>query len=236
MPDAAAGVPEDRPPRVLVLDDHALLVHALVMALRAEGCEAHAPALVSTVRVLEDVGAHHPDVVLLDLDLGPDVGDGVHLVPGLVARGARVVVMSGASDVTRPAAALEAGAVGYVSKSEPFERLLGAVLDAARGREVMSGSRRHGLLAALRRRRSTTAAAMAPFEALTSRERQVLAALVDGVSVARIAERDVVAEATVRSQVRAVLVKLGVSSQLAAVARARDAGWQPPGTDASLAS
>ena len=57
----------------------------------------------------------------------------------------------------------------------------------------------------------------------------MLAALADGLSVAMIAARDVVAEATVRTQVRGVLVKLGVSSQLAAVARARDAGWSPRG-------
>ena len=218
---------------MLVVDDHALLVHTIVLALRAEGCEAHAPALTSTVRVLEDVGAHRPDVVLLDLDLGPEVGEGVDLVPSLVARGARVVVMSGATDRARPAAALEAGAVGYVSKSEPFERLLSAVLDAARGREVMTEAARHELLGVLRRHRHAVGTALAPFEALTSRESEVLAALADGLSVAMIAARDVVAEATVRTQVRAVLVKLGVSSQLAAVARARDAGWSPPGRGAS---
>ena len=65
----------------------------------------------------------------------------------------------------------------------------------------------------------------APFESLTDRERQVLEALVDGTAVREMAEGWFVSEATVRSQVRGVLMKLGVNSQLEAVARARRAGW-----------
>ena len=68
-------------------------------------------------------------------------------------------------------------------------------------------------------------AAREPFDRLTSREQQVLHALADGRSVACIAEDWFVSEATVRSQVRGVLLKLGVSSQLEAVARATKAGW-----------
>ncbi len=54
----------------------------------------------------------------------------------------------------------------------------------------------------------------------------MLRALVQGSNVARIAEANVVSEATVRSQVRAILVKLDVGSQLEAVARAHRCGWR----------
>ena len=57
---------------------------------------------------------------------------------------------------------------------------------------------------------------------------EVLAYLMEGVPAEEIAERTFVAVATVRSHIRAVLTKLNVNSQLAAVAAARRAGWEPP--------
>ena len=56
----------------------------------------------------------------------------------------------------------------------------------------------------------------------------MLGALIEGMSAEEIAEADFVALTTIRSQIRAILHKLGVRSQLAAVAQANRAGWQPP--------
>ena len=64
-----------------------------------------------------------------------------------------------------------------------------------------------------------------PFQRLSPRERTVLAALVEGESVTDIAARAVVSVATVRTQVRAILEKVGVCSQLEAVALAHKHGW-----------
>ena len=58
----------------------------------------------------------------------------------------------------------------------------------------------------------------------------MLGALLDGMSAEEIAEVDFVALPTIRSQIRAILKKLGVRSQLAAVAQANRAGWRPPAT------
>ena len=63
------------------------------------------------------------------------------------------------------------------------------------------------------------------FARLTHREREVLGALVDGHGVHDIAASDVVSEATVRTQVKSILAKLEVSSQLAAVGLAHRMGW-----------
>ncbi len=62
---------------------------------------------------------------------------------------------------------------------------------------------------------------------LTPREQEVLRDLMDGRSAEAIARASYVSLATVRSQIRAVLQKLAVNSQLAAVAKARQAGWRP---------
>ncbi len=63
------------------------------------------------------------------------------------------------------------------------------------------------------------------FAKLTPRERQVLGGLVSGHMVHEIAITDMVAEATVRTQVKAILSKLEVNSQLTAVALAHEIGW-----------
>ena len=62
-------------------------------------------------------------------------------------------------------------------------------------------------------------------EWLTDREKVVLIHLMDGYTCSQIAEMDYVTKATVRSQIRSILAKLGVSSQLAAVAMAYRSCW-----------
>ena len=71
-----------------------------------------------------------------------------------------------------------------------------------------------------------------PFESLSRREGEVLCLLMEGHSVAKIAESSFVSIGTVRTQVKAILRKLGVNSQAAAVALAYRSGW--PDADPSL--
>ena len=82
------------------------------------------------------------------------------------------------------------------------------------------------MLDELRIERAGQRTTLSRFERLTAREREVLAALVDGLSPEEMAAAQYVALTTVRSQIRAVLQKLGVHSQLAAVACANRAGWR----------
>ncbi len=88
---------------------------------------------------------------------------------------------------------------------------------------------REGYLAALCQHRDEQRKRLDPFAQLTRREAEVLGELVAGNSVTDIATTFTVSVTTVRSHVRAVLTKLGVRSQLAAVGMARDRGWRPPG-------
>jgi DNA-binding NarL/FixJ family response regulator len=93
---------------------------------------------------------------------------------------------------------------------------------------VMPSAERQRILDEGRARRSVRTRSLAPFETLSAREGQVLRALAEGQSVAVIAQAWFVSEATVRSQVRAVLTKLGCASQLEAVAAAHRCGWISP--------
>jgi DNA-binding NarL/FixJ family response regulator len=166
-----------------------------------------------------------PALVLLDLDLGGVLGDGATLVAPFVAAGAHVLVMTGTQDPMWVAAALEQGAVAAVDKGVPIHDLLNTVIAAVHGRPLLSARERDRVVRDLRAHRARRSRELAPFESLTPRERQVLRALAQGLTVPRIAERWVVSEATVRSQVHAVLHKLGVRSQLEAVAAAGQVGW-----------
>ena len=211
--------------RVLLVDDHQLLAQSVALALDMEGVLCEVADLVERETLLADVRADPPDVVLLDLDLGGALGDGSELVDPLVEAGCRVLVVTASTDDEQMCRALERGAVGVASKSVPFAELLDAVVAAARGQQVMSAADRRRILERAHRVRNRRADQLVPFERLTPKETGVLRALATGKSVACIAGEWFVSEATVRSQVRGVLTKLGVSSQLEAVAQAHSCGW-----------
>lgn len=217
----------------MLVEDHRLLADSLSLALRGHGVRTAVARTDHEAMLLGDVAAHGPDLVLLDLDLGPGL-DGERLVPALRDLGAQVLVLTGTSDLSRVGRAVEAGALGHLDKAAPFSVVLSTVLGAVRGEVVGLSPGRHLALSALRQRRlvqAGSAAALGDFARLSQREGEVLAALCDGSSVELIAAQRVVSTTTVRSQVRAVLTKLGVSSQLAAVARANRTGWRLPPRD-----
>lgn len=209
---------------IVIVDDHELLAQSLSFALQARGLEASALRLTKLETARAQLLAQRPDVVLLDLQLGP-VGHGQRLVRPLTAAGVRVLVVSGVTDDCEIAATIEAGAVGFVAKREPFEVLVDAATRVAQGQPVMTAEERHRLLGILRRQREEAAAARVPFDRLSPKEKEVLEALCNGDSVTSIATRGVVSVATVRAQVRAIHLKLGVASQLEAVALAHRYHW-----------
>ena len=214
------------PTRVALVEDHVLLAQSVGFALRAEGIHVVTGDLSGERELIESLAPGPDLLVLLDLDLGEPLVDGVRLIAPLRAHGARVLVVTGTTDRLRIAAALEAGAVGYVGKERHFDVLLATALRAVNGETVIDECERQDLLAALRADRRDTERRLAPFQQLTPKETLVLDELAQGKSVESIASEWVVSEATVRTQVRGVLTKLDVRSQLAAVAKARSAGWR----------
>ena len=226
---------EDEVVSVVIVEDHALLAETLVIALNAEGCRARVAELIDPAHLLQQVRTLRPGVVLLDLDLGV-LGDGADLVQPLTELGARVLVVSGTTDRLRLAETVERGAVGFLSKTVPFEELLSTVLDVVAQRPVLSTATRYELMAELRSARAARGKDLAPFKTLTSREQAVLAGLAQGRRAEIIAAAAFLSEATVRSQIRSVLAKLGVNSQLEAVALAWTVGWFSPAAQNSRAS
>lgn len=218
-------------PQVVIVEDHALVAETLRRALEQEGVHARVvhpgtdiDADVDAEAVLAELVADGPDLVLLDLDLGP-LGDSTGLVEPLTRAGIRVLVVTGSGDRLRIAAALRAGAIGFRSKGDGFDALLEGVRAALSSDRPLDPALRGELLEELLRHHDRRRRDLGPFDALTPREAETLQALCEGRSVAEIARARVVSETTVRSHVKSLLDKLGVHSQLAAVAAAARAGW-----------
>jgi two-component system nitrate/nitrite response regulator NarL len=220
--------------RIVIVEDHALLAQSLLLALRAHGASVQAIDLASTTDVVKACAEFAPQVILLDLDLGETIGDGVDLI-GPLSRIGLVAILSGSTDDARLGSCLEAGAAGLIAKTTPLVELIGLVGRLAAGEDIVSTSRNNALLARLRMQRDERRRELLAFEALTERERDVLAALVQGRQVEEMTRELYVTETTVRTHVRAILRKLNVRSQLAAVAYAHHAGWQCPPNESAPA-
>jgi DNA-binding NarL/FixJ family response regulator len=220
--------------RVTIVDDHSLFAESLAIALRAREVEACTvvpdPASTTFAQLGRAIVRTQPHLVMLDLDLGIP-GDGMRLLSGLSGGGIAVVVVTGSADRVHQGEALANGARAVIEKSAPFADIIEAV-DRVRNRlPVMSRGEREELLGVYRRATESTHEFRRRFAAMTRREAEVLGQLMTGKQVSEIARLRFVSESTVRTQVKSILAKLGVNSQLTAVGLAHQLSWQPPSDD-----
>jgi DNA-binding NarL/FixJ family response regulator len=213
--------------RVLIVEDHVLVAVGLQLALSARGWEVETTDGPTAADVIEHAEQFQPQCILLDIGLGQAVGTGIDLIAPLRATGADVVMLTAETRRFVLASCLDAGAAGWIGKDAFLDEVVARLTDVLAGTPLIGRSVRDAMIDELRIERAGQRRALSPFERLTLREREVLAALVDGQSAEEIAEFQYVALTTVRSQIRAVLQKLGVRSQLAAVAHANRVGWKP---------
>ncbi len=192
--------------KVLVVDDHRLMLEAVRVQLERENDISVVGCVDSGETVVALVGQTGPDVVLLDVRM-PGM-DGLTVLEQLQARypSIAVVMLSGIEDPALVRAALERGAAAFVLKGIDPRDLAGAV------RQVMRGT----IFRALDR--PPVGALSALEEAgLSPRELSILGALESGGSNREIAERLFVAEQTVKFHLTNIYRKLGVSSRTEAV-------------------
>lgn len=215
--------------RVVIIDDHALLAESLELALSLEGYDVRRLELAaeggSMATLRSQALRANARTVLLDLDLGR-FGDGMTLIAPLAQAHVNVVVLTAAEDHGRWGACMRLGARKVLPKSGALQQALATVRRLHQGLPVTSAAEFEHLLGEWARQRSACEDLHRRLDLLTPRERQVLGALIEGRSVRAISERSVVSEATVRTQVKSILNKLEVSSQLAAVGLANQVGWK----------
>jgi DNA-binding NarL/FixJ family response regulator len=213
---------------VVIIDDHELFSTSLLLALTAYGLDT-SPWPVERISELPARRPPKPrGLIVLDLDLGADLNgrriNGADLIENLRAKGWAVLIVTGSNDKSGIAAAVARGAIGLVQKSSSLDVLLETVLTGARGKPVMSIAERDRWLELHRRYQARDRELAQRLSRLSPREREVLDRLAEGQRAATIAERLVVSMTTVRTQIRSILAKTGVNSQLEAVALVRPHG------------
>ncbi|NMO90358.1 LuxR C-terminal-related transcriptional regulator [Actinomycetospora sp. TBRC 11914] len=214
--------PRPRQGPVIVIDDHDLLSVSLVLVLQRAGLDARRLPVRHREEIVADAGPTSGGVAVVDLNLGSHPGQGTlhghEIIPSLRGSGWRVLAMSGSATREALADAVVAGAEGIVDKSSSTDAFVASIRRLLAGEDVMELSERDDLLRVARQAQMRRTQSAAVLDRLTHRERQVLERLAEGYRAAAIAEEFVVSLTTVRSQIRAVLGKLGVGSQLEAVA------------------
>jgi DNA-binding NarL/FixJ family response regulator len=193
--------------KVLVSDDHPLMVDAIQLALSLDDEFEIVGVAVSGPEVLALAERLAPDVILLDLRL-PGM-DGLQVLHSLRRAGAdaTIVVLSACEESEVVGCALRAGASAFISKRiDPLD--LPAALRQALNQTVFQPLRTNPLLA--------SGSGAGP--ALTERELAVLTAVAEGLSNKQIAKRLSYAEQTVKLDLTNVYRKLGVSSRTEAMA------------------
>jgi DNA-binding NarL/FixJ family response regulator len=213
------------PVKLLIVDDHRVFAEGLEVVFRAEPDFEPMAAVTDPNQVVSMVRASRPDAVVMDVQLG-DVS-GIDLTAQLTALPAppRVVVLTAYSDTATALGAIQAGAVGFVSKNGPAEHIVTAVRAAVLGGTWFPA----GLLSMV------LAAADSPvteplsqlFIELTDREREVLRLMVCGLDRKAITERLNRSPDTVKTHIRNIAAKLGTRSMAEAVAVALRAGLRP---------
>ncbi len=199
--------------RLLLCDDHQLLLEALSMALADKGHTIVATAL-DPDQAVEAAREHKPDVCLLDLNF-PN-GNGLNAIRRIHAASAdtKVVILSGTISAALVADAIAQGAQGFVVKEKPIGVVIEAVELAHQGYLAVDPL----LLQAALRPRVRGDDPLWVLKFLTEREWQVMRCLIDGLSTQEIADRLCVQRSTARTHVQNLLIKLGVHSRLQAAA------------------
>lgn len=214
-----------KPIRVLLVDDQGLFREGLRTLLSVQpGLEVVGEA-ANGEEAVQRVEALQPQVVLMDLRM--PVLNGVEATRRLRAADPRcqVIVLTTFDDDEEVFDALRAGAVGYLLKDAPSEKLVEAIRAAASGQSFLQPSIAAKVLAEFNRlSRGRPAPHTALLEPLSDRECEVLRHLAQGKSNKEIATALNLAEGTVKNHMTNILGKLGVLDRTQAALKARELG------------
>ena len=218
--------------RVLLVDDQEMVRAGFRMILGTEhGIEVIGES-PDGERAVRDAERLRPDIVLMDVQM--PVLDGLQatrrIVASTSASATRVLILTTYERDDYIHQALHAGASGFMLKNASPEELIHAIRVVAAGDALLAPSVTRRLLAEMSRPRTRPELA-APLATLTERENEVLRGVAAGLSNAELATRLYVSEATVKTHVSRVLMKLNLRDRVQAVAFAYESGLIQPGSD-----
>ena len=198
--------------RVLLAEDQAMVRGALVALLALEEDIDVVAQVARGDEVLQAALAAQPDVALLDIEMPG--GDGLAAAAALQERlpACRVIILTTFGRTGYLRRAMESGADGYLLKDAPAAELAAAIRRVVRGERVVDPA----LAAAALSERGSP---------LTDRERDVLAASIDGATIREVAAKLYLSEGTVRNYVSTAIQKLGARNRVEAARLAQQKGW-----------
>ncbi|HUB71464.1 MAG TPA: response regulator transcription factor [Acidimicrobiales bacterium] len=198
--------------RLLLADDQELVRSALAALLSLEEDFEVVASVGRGDEVVAAAKEHHPDVALLDIEMPGIDGLAAAAVLSQEVPECRSLMLTTFGRPGYLRRAMEAGALGFVVKDAPAEKLACAIRRVAAGERVVDPE-----LAA-----ETLAQGTSP---LTSRERDVLVAARPGPTVAEIAAKLFLSEGTVRNYLSSAIAKTGARNRAEAVRTANERGW-----------
>ncbi len=216
---------EERPVRVLIVDDEAIIRAGLEMLLDATAGVDVVGQASHGREAIELAGTLRPDLVLMDLRM--PVLDGVKATAEIVQRWAetKVVALTTFDDEALMYDALRAGASGYLLKHAAPSQLAEAIRRVHGGASWIDPDMAGKVISALRRRVQTTDDPSVITDVLTPREQEVLKLVAQGMSNQEIRDLLVLSEATVKTHVARILMKTGSRDRASAVSLAWRTGF-----------
>lgn len=204
-------MPQDRV-RIIIADDHPVFRDGVARVVKGRPEFDLVGEAEDGRHALDLIKELEPDVALLDVEMprlsGPDVLNAVRRD----GHPTRVILLSAHVDSETVYKAVAAGAGAYLSKDSSRDRICDAIAAVARGETVISSEVQAGLAAEIQHREREQR------PALTPREQEILVLIAQGLSAPTIAGQLYLSPSTVKTHLKSVYEKLGVSDRAAAVA------------------
>ena len=201
-----------KPIRIVIVDDHTLFREGVRLILEPEPDLTWVGEAATVEEAVERIRSQHPDLVLLDLRLAQ--ARGVDLLPRLIAAAAapRVLIVTAFPDERDIAEAVRLGARGVVLKDATRDTLLSAIRAVAGGHIWLPPELTAKVIAALSHTAPSSLAERVGL--LTTRERDIVSLVGQGLKNREIADRLAVAEKTIKGHLTNIFLKLGVQDRL----------------------
>ncbi len=212
--------------RVLLADDQSLFREGLRTLLSVQSDLEVVGEAANGAEALTLAATQHPQVALMDVHM--PVLDGVTATRRLhdSQPDCRVIMLTTFDDDEYVFEGLRAGAVGYLLKDTPSQKLFEAIRAAARGESFLEPSVAAKVVAEFARLSSSTPSKKTDsLDELSEREMEIVRLLARGLSNREIAEQLVITEGTVKTHVSNILSKMGVRDRTQAVLKAKENGW-----------
>ncbi len=210
------------PIRIVIADDHVLVrqgIRAFLETYPDLTIVGEADDAASAAAICAE---QHPDVALVDLVM-PGGGIAATRDIRVASPDTAVVLLTSFDDAQQILAAVQAGALSCLLKDVDADGLADTLRKAAQGEAVLHPRVAAHLVEALRRGKTPSTQSL---ESLSQREHEVLGLIAEGMSNLQIAEKLGIGEKTVKTHVRSILAKLGVSDRTQAAVLAWRSGFK----------